>query len=155
MTNHSPTIRRRYPRLCVSLPMRLSTLDPGVDSTSGAPCFRARETRRESVSDTGHSSTGASPLPREGRCSPRFFSRVALGRSRLGVAGAVGGPRGVVSWGIECLNEGARVARRVAARKPLQQLAQRVVVSFRDVASCATSADGAVTGTTGGWSARP
>ena len=53
MANHSPTNRRRHPRLCASLPVRLSTLDPDVDPTSGDPCFHALETRSENVSAGG------------------------------------------------------------------------------------------------------
>ncbi|HEY8494766.1 MAG TPA: PilZ domain-containing protein [Myxococcota bacterium] len=56
--------RRRYPRVAVDVPVRVSTIDPELDPYTGRPFFRAFEDRAVDLSRGGlRLRTGESLLP--------------------------------------------------------------------------------------------
>jgi len=62
MSRNARTERRRFPRVLVDVPIRLSTIDPEVDPWSGRPFFRSCEEAVADVSRGGARIRSIEPL---------------------------------------------------------------------------------------------
>jgi hypothetical protein len=62
MSRNSRNERRRFPRVLVDVPIRLSTIDPEVDPWSGRPFFRSCEEAVADVSRGGARLRSEAPL---------------------------------------------------------------------------------------------
>jgi hypothetical protein len=62
MADDAPSELRRYPRVTVELPIRLSTIDPEIDPWSGRPFFRSCEETVADVSRGGARVRSDEPL---------------------------------------------------------------------------------------------